>query len=280
VLYKGVVNHVSNDSGCGLVDYETNVDFASLPNTRITHAQSTPLVSTTTAAAAAVIAETVLATELQNQQQHTQHKKQEQQQKPRRANGRASPVNTPQAAAALRAEFRRWRTVDGSDSGCGLSSTIEETPTSSAEASRDRDSNVPTPTHAGCVLPAPPPPPPMTRGASSGDGGGVGGVDSGGSGVCGVQQNAAPSMYPCTPQSPCPSDTQDLLTRLREMLVREDEKEASEALCREWQEAAEVIDRFLFWVFVLGTVLCSVTSLVLLPLMKAPLEAGKDVFAT
>jgi hypothetical protein len=272
VLYKGVVNHVSNDSGCGLVDYETNVDFASLPNTRITHAQQTPLVSTTTAAAAAVIAETVLATELQNQQQ-TQHKKQEQQQqqKPRRANGRASPVNTPQAAAALRAEFWRWRTVDGSDSGCGLSSTIEETPTSSAEARRDRDSNVPTPTHAGCVLPAPPPPP-MTRGASSSDGGGV---DSGGN-----LHQSAPPLYPCTPQLPCPSDTQDLLTRLREMLVREDEKEASEALCREWQEAAEVIDRFLFWVFVLGTVLCSVTSLVLLPLMKAPLEAGKDVFAT
>lgn len=60
----------------------------------------------------------------------------------------------------------------------------------------------------------------------------------------------------------------NILQRLHCVLLREDEKDKGENLCREWQEAAEVIDRFLFWIFVVGTVTTTITSLVIMPLLK------------
>lgn len=64
------------------------------------------------------------------------------------------------------------------------------------------------------------------------------------------------------------SELDEVLLRLRDVLVREEEKDRGENLCREWQEAAEVVDRFLFWLFVLATLVASLTSLVVLPLTK------------
>ena len=70
-------------------------------------------------------------------------------------------------------------------------------------------------------------------------------------------------------------EVEDIMGRLREVLIREEEKENGENLCREWQEAAEVIDRFLFWIFVVGTLLATVTSLVILPLTKTPPDGSQ-----
>lgn len=149
VLYKGVMNQVSTDSGFGLVELETNVDFQ--PTARGGAGQSS-------------------------------------------------------SAAALRAEFRRSRRDEGS-SGCP-----------GADSAADSD-----------------------------------------------------------PPTSC-SDMEDILKRLREVLVREEERDRGENLCRQWHEAAEVIDRFLFWVFVLGTVLATITSLIVLPLAKKPLDPSLDIY--
>ncbi|KAK7116822.1 hypothetical protein V1264_002435 [Littorina saxatilis] len=75
-------------------------------------------------------------------------------------------------------------------------------------------------------------------------------------------------------------DLDDIVGRLRSLLQREEEKDSGEDLCRQWQEAAEVIDRFLFWIFVVSTVLATVTSLVFLPLTKQELDANVDIFET
>ena len=174
VLYKGVTNHVSSDSGCGLVDFETNVDFPGTP-----------------------------------------------------WSGGAGQCST--SAAALRAEFRRSRR----DEGSGRCPWADP-----AVAAVDRDPLTLTPT------PTPTP---------------------------------APTPTPCPPHCP---DVEDILSRLRELLAREEEKDHGENLCRQWHEAAEVIDRFLFWVFVLGTALATVTSLVILPLAKKPLDPSVDIFGS
>ncbi|KAL8562674.1 hypothetical protein ACOMHN_011245 [Nucella lapillus] len=152
ILYKGVTNHVSNDSGCGLIDFETNVDFQGTSAGSSSH----------------------------------------------------QPSSSHTSAAALRAEFRRAR---------------------KEEMARE-----------------------MSRGRV-----GEGGTSS------------SPEM-------------EDILSRLREVLIREEEKDSGENLCRQWQEAAEVIDRFLFWIFVLGTFMATITSLVILPLTKKPLDGSKFLF--
>nr|KAG5703106.1 hypothetical protein BaRGS_012168 [Batillaria attramentaria] len=71
------------------------------------------------------------------------------------------------------------------------------------------------------------------------------------------------------------ADMEDILLRLRDVLAREEEKDSGENLCREWQEAAEVIDRFLFAIFVVGTLAATITSLVILPLTKKPLDGAE-----
>ncbi|XP_076465482.1 neuronal acetylcholine receptor subunit alpha-10-like [Babylonia areolata] len=73
----------------------------------------------------------------------------------------------------------------------------------------------------------------------------------------------------------CP---EDLLHRLRQLLLREEERDKGDNLCRQWQEAAEVIDRCLFILFVLATLTTTVTSLLILPLTKHRLQADVDIF--
>ena len=59
---------------------------------------------------------------------------------------------------------------------------------------------------------------------------------------------------------------------------REREGAKGENLCRQWQEAAEVIDRCLFWVFVMATLAVTLTCLIILPLTKKPVDPNVDIF--
>ncbi|XP_033750129.1 neuronal acetylcholine receptor subunit alpha-9-like [Pecten maximus] len=63
-------------------------------------------------------------------------------------------------------------------------------------------------------------------------------------------------------------ELQEILNRLQILIQKEEEKEKSDALAKRWMEASEVIDRFLFWVFVLGTVISSVFLLMIYPTIK------------
>lgn len=63
-------------------------------------------------------------------------------------------------------------------------------------------------------------------------------------------------------------DSEEILKRLQILISRDEEREKSNEIYREWQEAAEVIDRFLFYVYVIGTAVATLTMLFFIPLAK------------
>ncbi|KAL8609163.1 hypothetical protein ACOMHN_032379 [Nucella lapillus] len=74
------------------------------------------------------------------------------------------------------------------------------------------------------------------------------------------------------------NSSEDLVFRLRQLLLREEERDKGENLCRQWQEAAQVIDRCLFILFVVATLAVTLTSLLFLPLTKHRLQPDVDIF--
>lgn len=63
--------------------------------------------------------------------------------------------------------------------------------------------------------------------------------------------------------------TEELLKRLDLLLLRQEELlKSKNSENREWQEVAEVIDRALFWVYVVVTILTTVVILVFVPMGK------------
>ena len=73
---------------------------------------------------------------------------------------------------------------------------------------------------------------------------------------------------PRRPRTRVHNDYEEILARLQELIAKEDEKEECLETCREWQEASEVIDRFMFWVFLVGTAASTIVILVIMPLTK------------
>ncbi|NP_001267772.1 acetylcholine receptor subunit alpha-type acr-16-like precursor [Aplysia californica] len=59
-----------------------------------------------------------------------------------------------------------------------------------------------------------------------------------------------------------------ILSLLKKLLVRESEREEEDDLNKQWEEAARVIDRFLFYIFFLLTILATIVTLVIMPLTK------------
>lgn len=64
-------------------------------------------------------------------------------------------------------------------------------------------------------------------------------------------------------------DIQLILQKLDVILSKEDEKEHSELIVKQWVEVAEVVDRFFFWLFVIGTGFVSLFLLFIYPLFKS-----------
>ncbi|ESP05438.1 hypothetical protein LOTGIDRAFT_152289 [Lottia gigantea] len=60
----------------------------------------------------------------------------------------------------------------------------------------------------------------------------------------------------------------DLLGKVHELMCRESEKDRNEFLCKQWQEVGIVVDRVLFWIFVLGTFMSTIYLLVIMPSTK------------
>lgn len=63
-------------------------------------------------------------------------------------------------------------------------------------------------------------------------------------------------------------ELEEILRRLQILVQKEEEKEKSDDLCKKWIEAAEVIDRFLFWGFVTATSASTIIILMVMPLLK------------
>ncbi|XP_048733396.1 neuronal acetylcholine receptor subunit alpha-10-like isoform X2 [Ostrea edulis] len=62
--------------------------------------------------------------------------------------------------------------------------------------------------------------------------------------------------------------TREILARLQMLVDKEEEKDRSDLLCKRWMEAAEVIDRCLFWLFISGTLLSTIILLVVIPTVR------------
>lgn len=63
-------------------------------------------------------------------------------------------------------------------------------------------------------------------------------------------------------------ETEEILRRLHLLLVKEENREKESFAVREWQEAAEVLDRFMFWIFIFFTLLTTLVLLWFVPLSK------------
>lgn len=73
--------------------------------------------------------------------------------------------------------------------------------------------------------------------------------------------------------------TREILARLQMLVDKEEEKERSDLVCKRWMEAAEVIDRCLFWVFIFGTVFSTIILLVVIPSIR-PYDNHGHIVAT
>ena len=59
-----------------------------------------------------------------------------------------------------------------------------------------------------------------------------------------------------------------IVQKLDVLLAKEEEKEHCDLIIKQWMEVAEVIDRFLFWLYVIGTVIATVFLLMVYPIFK------------
>ncbi|GFR96694.1 neuronal acetylcholine receptor subunit alpha-6 [Elysia marginata] len=63
-------------------------------------------------------------------------------------------------------------------------------------------------------------------------------------------------------------DVDTILALLKSILMKENEKERSDLVRLQWEEVAIIIDRFLFYIFLALTLVATLTTLVIMPLLK------------
>lgn len=81
-----------------------------------------------------------------------------------------------------------------------------------------------------------------------------------------------PSQKVTTTQTPLHEgnwELEEILRRLQVLIDRDEEKEKTDFYSKRWIEAAEVIDRFFFWIFIIGTTFSSVLLLLIMPMTKS-----------
>ena len=97
----------------------------------------------------------------------------------------------------------------------------------------------------------------------------------------GYQVNASQVTSQVTPQLPYrydhrekiieteADDTQDRITNsLKFLVAKQDSEERHQDIVNEWRFVASVMDRFLFWIFLLAAVMSSIIILVIMPFNK------------
>jgi hypothetical protein len=70
-----------------------------------------------------------------------------------------------------------------------------------------------------------------------------------------------------------PEESQDRITNSLKVLVeKQDLEERYQDIVNEWRFVAMVMDRFLFWLFLLAAVMSSVVILIIMPFNKPPID--------
>ena len=102
----------------------------------------------------------------------------------------------------------------------------------------------------------------------SGEGGCLMDYENGDANPQNHRNNSTHVMRPSQQTNDVNKDIQLILQKLDVILSKEDEKDHSELLIKQWIEVAEVVDRFFFWLFVIGTGFASFFLLLIYPLFK------------
>ncbi|KAH9518333.1 Acetylcholine receptor subunit alpha-type acr-16 [Bulinus truncatus] len=63
-------------------------------------------------------------------------------------------------------------------------------------------------------------------------------------------------------------DIETILMLLKKVLLKEQEKDVNEEIKLQWEEAAQVLDKFLFYIFLLLTLTASIVTLIIMPMTK------------
>ncbi|KAK0051337.1 nicotinic acetylcholine receptor subunit type D [Biomphalaria pfeifferi] len=89
----------------------------------------------------------------------------------------------------------------------------------------------------------------------------------------GRNHNPNPRITPQTHEKrklgqPREDDVETLLHLLKKVLLKEQEKDSNVEIKLQWEEAAQVLDKFLFYIFLLLTVTASIVTLVIMPMTK------------
>lgn len=64
-------------------------------------------------------------------------------------------------------------------------------------------------------------------------------------------------------------ELEEILRKLQVLISKEEEREKIDVILKEWMEAAEVIDRFMFWIFVFWTFFATIFLLLFMPMAKS-----------
>lgn len=68
---------------------------------------------------------------------------------------------------------------------------------------------------------------------------------------------------------------EEILRYLKIMVAKRDDDDSQAELVNEWQQVAAVMDRFLFWLFLLATIVSTVVMMVVVPLLRDIEEYGE-----
>ena len=104
--------------------------------------------------------------------------------------------------------------------------------------------------------------------ATSGGGVGVGGG--------GHMANMATTTMDVTADLKRLTVMEEILKYLKIMVAKRDEDDSENEVINEWRHVAQVMDRFLFWLFLLTTVVATLVMMVIIPLLRYQEQENAD----
>ena len=69
---------------------------------------------------------------------------------------------------------------------------------------------------------------------------------------------------------------EEILKYLKIMVAKRDEDDSENEIVNEWRHVAQVMDRFLFWLFLLTTVVATIVMMVIIPLLRYQDQENAD----
>ncbi len=68
---------------------------------------------------------------------------------------------------------------------------------------------------------------------------------------------------------------EEILKTLQVLISRQELEDECEDIANDWRQVAQVIDRLLFWVFLIATVGITLTLLIIIPLVRHSMETDE-----